>query len=100
MMRAKMSMKPPPVSIDQYMKGLLGQGAPLQPQAQQPQQQPQQQQQAPQQNVSMALQQEQMKLQQLNNKKAELIQHLQQIDQAIFKQQGALEMLRRFSGQQ
>lgn len=89
-----MSMKPPPVSIDQYMKGLLGQGAP--PQLQQ---QPQQQQ-APQQNVSMALQQEQMKLQQLNNKKAELIQHLQQIDQAIFKQQGALEMLRRFSGQQ
>ena len=96
MMRAKMSMKPPPVSIDQYMKGLLGQGAPPQPQAQQQVQQPQ----AAQQNVSMALQQEQMKLQQLNNKKAELIQHLQQIDQAIFKQQGALEMLRRFSGQQ
>jgi hypothetical protein len=89
-----MSMKPPPVSIDQYMKGLLGQGAPPQPQQQV------QQQQAPQQNVSMALQQEQMKLQQLSNKKAELIQHLQQIDQAIFKQQGALEMLRRFSGQQ
>ena len=95
-MRAKMSMKPPPVSIDQYMKGLLGQGAPPQP----VQQLQVQQQQAPQQNVSMALQQEQMKLQQLSNKKAELIQHLQQIDQAIFKQQGALEMLRRFSGQQ
>lgn len=90
-------MKPPPVSIDQYMKGLLGgqqnggQQAPVQ--------QVQQQQLQQQQNVSMALQQEHMKLQQLNNKKAELIQHLQQIDQAIFKQQGALEMLRRFSGQ-
>lgn len=85
-------MKPPPVSIDQYMKGLLS-GQPTQ-QAAAPA--PVQQQQ---QNVSMALQQEQMKLQQLNNKKAELIQHINQIDQAIYKQQGALEMLRRFSGQ-
>jgi hypothetical protein len=42
----------------------------------------QQQQQQPN-NLSVAVQQETMKLQHLNNKKAELLQHLQQLDQSI-----------------
>ena len=95
------TMRAPPVSIDQYMKGLLQSGpqqsapgpagasasAAAGPSPAGPPQQV---------NLGQVLQQEMAKLQQLNNRKAELVQHLQQIDQALFKQQGAVEMLRRF----
>ena len=85
-------MKPPALGLDEYMKALMGGGggpATSPPAAPAAPQQPSQQ-------HMQVMQQETMRLQQMMQKKQELATQMNIIDQQILKQQGALEMLKRF----
>ena len=75
-----MMMKPPPPSLESYLKNVL------------PAQQPQNSQ-----GVSAAFQRESVQLQRLHAKKSELVSQLQSIDREIAKTEGALQVLRSLS---